>query len=275
MNVIYYNTIPCQETYKSSGLPCKNNAYYFYKGKYVCGVHSKKNDRTKLPIDPNANEKKQRILDLRMEKVHSEAKHNMDQNKKGQVICSKMRMMKQPEEIEGFLKVFPNFKHGNRKDGFGCPSLSPKDMGPIDHGQPNLPPAKNLENYHQSAKTFPSEVDKDGNPTKKFYETRLKMYQDNEPHRHKEEAKSAGKNKNIPLYSIWVRKDGTEKRCTYLESRQFYCNFYERIAKTLPDFKYLQDRINEGYNIQICGYDAYPITKTIEEHYLDTTKPFG
>jgi hypothetical protein len=58
-------------------------------------------------------------------------------------------MMKNPEHIEGFLKVFPNYKHQNRQDGFGCMKLSPKYLGPVDHGQPDLPPALNIENFHQ------------------------------------------------------------------------------------------------------------------------------
>ena len=61
-------------------------------------------------------------------------------------------MMKKPELIDGYLNVFPNYKHQNRKDGYGCAKLSPKSLGPVNHGMPNLPIAKNIENYHQFAK---------------------------------------------------------------------------------------------------------------------------
>lgn len=77
-------------------------------------------------------------------------------------------------------------------------------MGPIKHNQPGLPPALNLENMHQSNKAFTSEIGPDGNPNQQFYSTRLAMYQDPVPHRHKE---SSGQ-KNAPMYSVWVKKDG-------------------------------------------------------------------
>ena len=64
-----------------------------------------------------------------------------------------MGMMKPPEHIDGYLKVFPNFKHQNRKDGFGCASLSPKALGPVSDGSRH---AKNIENFHQGAKIFES-----------------------------------------------------------------------------------------------------------------------
>ena len=272
MSVIYYNTIKCEDSYKS-GEHCRNNAYYCYLGKNVCGVHSKKEERVKLPRDPNSKQKKETVLKDRIARVEKKAARNKRKGKRGKVICTKLRMMKQPDHVDGFLKVFPNFKHQNRNDGFGCKSLSPKDMGPIDHGQPGMPIALNLENFHQGNKVFPVEVDEKKEPVERFFETQRKMYQDPIPHRHKKEA--VGKNKNIPVYSLWKREDGTLVKCTYFESRQFYCTYYERIAPTLDDFEYLQDLLNDGYNLQICGYDAYDITGTLEEHYCDITRPFG
>ena len=256
---------------------CSNKAYFLSSKKYLCGVHSR-SDKTRISLikNPNAKELKKQLLQYRQSLVEKQAELNRENGTRGTVICTKLRMMKEPEHNDGYLKVFPNYKHQNRQDGFGCMSLSPKAMGPIIHGQPGLPNALNLENYHQYAKCFPSEVDEDGNPLQSFYDLQKKMYLDPVPHRHKEEAKNmpASTNKNIPLFSIWLDKDSTEHRCTYFESRQFYCNFYERIAKKLKDFKKLKKLLKKGYNLQIVGYDAYPITKTIEECYLDTSRPF-
>ena len=56
--------------------------------------------------------------------------------------------------IRGYRPVFPNDKHGPTKEGYGCPALSPKQMGPVKHSMSILPPAKNLENYHQFSKCF-------------------------------------------------------------------------------------------------------------------------
>ena len=55
----------------------------------------------------------------------------------------------------------------------------------------------------------------------------------------------------------------------------FYCAFYENIVKNLDDFKILQEKINNGYNLQICGYDAYDVNTDIETCYKDTKKQFG
>lgn len=254
------------------GKECANGAYYSSNGLYLCGRHSKSDEnRIELPKDPLSKEKKAMLEKARKDVVEEFACENRRNGKKGNVICCKLLMMKEPTHVKGYLNVFPNYKHEHRTDGFGCKSLSPKDMGPIDHKQPGLPIAKNLENLHQGNKCFKSEIGEDGNPLPIFYETQKKMYLDPIPHRHKETSGGV----NAPEFSIWIRPDGSEFRCTYFQSRQFYCNYYERIAKTLDDFKYLRRLINEGYNIQIVGYDAYPITKTLEEHYLDTSRPFG
>jgi hypothetical protein len=268
---VYYGERIC-EKHTAKGIACGNKAYYVSDKQYVCGVHSRSDkQRQELPTNPNAKQVKKDIAIERNELVESAAKLNRKENKHGKVICTKLRMMKDPEYVEGFLKVFPNYKHQHRSDGFGCASLSPKSMGPIDHKQPGLPVAKNLENLHQGNKCFPSELDSEGKPGSSFYETRKKMYLDDVPHRHKKEA--AGK--NAPVFSIWIDLAGKERRFTYFQSRQFYCTFYERIAKELDDYKYLKNKIVEGYNIQIIGYDAYEITKSVREHYMDTSKPFG
>jgi hypothetical protein len=251
---------------------CNNRAYYQVDHKYLCGVHSRKfsDKRIELPVDPNKEANKQIKIDLHMEKCNLIAEKNKLHGKIGDVICRKMYMMKLPELIEGYINVFPNFKHGNRKDGLGMPSLSPKSIGPIDHKQPNLPIALNLENFHQGNKVFTSEINENGEPTYEFYKTQKQMYSDPIPHRHKLTA-----NGNVPVYSIWIDKKGTTHKIDYFTSRQFYCSYYERFTRDNPDFLTLKHMIANGFNLCICGYDGYPITMTLEEHYLDTSKPFG
>lgn len=208
------------------------------------------------------------------EKVEEAAEENRENGKRGKVIVSKLRMMKSPEYHEGFLKVFPNFKHQNRKDGFGCKSLSPMFLGPVNHGQPGLPAALNIENFHQGSKCFEEEVDEDGNPSEVYEENREKFYKDPVPHRHKYHGKE--KNKNIPKYFVWRDKEGEEHQLTYIQSRQFYCNFYERLAREQQDFKTLEKKLREGYNLQIVGYDGRSMKGTTpDQAYLDPSAPFG
>ena len=264
----HYGEITCQHE------KCNNKAYYFCKNKYVCGVHSRNKEREQLEkfnkkeIRKNKEEKRNK----EREEIEKFRLINVEENEMGQIICSKLRMMKAPEDIPGFIKVFPNFKHGNREDGLGMSSLSPMSLGPVNHGQPGLPPSYNIENFHQFSKTFQEEVDENEKPTKLFYDNRLRGYLDKVPHRHKYKGKE--KNKNIPLYFIWVDKDGKEHYLDYVTSRQFYCNFYERLAKLEPDYEKLRGLREKGYNLQIIGYDGRDV-KDLTKAYLDKNYPFG
>nr|QBK92880.1 MAG: uncharacterized protein LCPAC403_00140 [Pithovirus LCPAC403] len=268
----YYGTIKCQSNIKN-GSPCNNNAYWKVNElpKYRCGTHSRKfkSSRVTLVKDPERNSKKAKLLRDRKDDVEK-----MKRRGKGHVKCAKLLMMKKSPYTQGYLNVFPNFKHQNRKDGFGCKSLSPMSLGPVVHKQPDLPDAENLENFHQGSKVFSSEIiDEKGDPTSTFFDEQKKMFKDKIPHRHKE----AAKKKNVPLHWLWKMKNSTFKRFRYVESRQFYCTFYERLSEDLPDLKRLKDMIEEGYNLQICGYDAIDdlTPDNIEQHYLDSLRPFG
>jgi hypothetical protein len=286
MNTVYFGETTCVVS-KRDGTPCGSKAYFTKNatGECVCGKHAKKTERTQLPKNPDAAANKQAEIDVHRTTCDAAAANNLSVGKKGQVSCAKMRMMAAVELVPGFINIFPNFLHKNRKDGVGLPSLSPKAIGPVAHGQPGLPDSLNLENFHQGNKVFPSEVETDpdnGNrkPTAAFYELREKMYLDKEPHRHKQTATSAvtktgRKNKNIPLFSVWIDKDGTEHQIDYFTSREFYCHFYERATVANPDYQLLVDKINSGHNLRIVGYDGYAVTKTLEEHYCDTSRPFG
>lgn len=119
---------------------------------------------------------------------------------------------------------------------------------------------------------------------------RKKMYADPVPYRHKYAYPAMRKlgqdgNLNVPLFSLYYSVDGSKKAraFSYLESRYFYCHWYQRLAKATPEYAELCKRITEGRNLQITGYDAYPVE--LEEGevmdlalyrcYLDTSRPFG
>jgi hypothetical protein len=262
---------------------CSNKAYFNVDGKYVCGVHARKGVKTMLPKNPNAKKKKSEEIASRQILVEQAAVANRAAGRKGDVIVTKFMMRKEPEHIDGYLKVFPNFKHGGRKDGLGLPGLSPKALGPVMHKMTVLPPAVNLENYHQFAKIFPYEVDADGNLLPESLEIRMLGYTTDTPYRHKYEfpqmealAKRQGMEaKSAPLYSLYYSETGEPRQFSYLECRYFYCHYYELLAKSRPEFTQLRARIQDGYNIQIIGFDGYPITRSLWEHYLDTGRPFG
>lgn len=277
LKVVYYGEHPCQ-AFKRDGKACRNKAYYQANKQYVCGVHSQKGQRRDLPKNPQARNNREKELEEHKKGVKVVAEQNQAAGRAGHVTCLKMRMRHAVEFTTGYQNVFPNYNHGSRSDGLGMPSLSPMSMGPIEHKQPGLPLALNLENLHQSNKVFPDEVDADGQPTAQFYETQLAMYQDPVPHRHKE----TSHRQNKPLYSVWVTNDGQTLHLSYIESRQIYCHFYEQHAIKSSDLHKLRDMVGQGYNLQICGYDAYVpqigvdgLAKSLEKHYLDSSRPFG
>jgi hypothetical protein len=179
-------------------------------------------------------------------------------------------------------------------------------LGPVVHRQPGLPDALNIENYHQFNKVWPSEtvgLHREGPcskltcttpprawgpPSEAFYAARKRGYLDAEPHRHKfdaarlkreREAVSHMKHKNIPAYSVHLTLDGEERRFTYVESRYFYCVAYEALATPTEDFRRLQTMLREGYDLRLCGYDAFDVAQEPELdlywHYCNPLRPFG
>lgn len=273
----------CSAIYKSGlkkGQSCVNGGYYLQDGKVLCGVHSDKAKRTELRVNPNKGKIKDAENTTREAGVVAACTANMKAKRSGEVMSSKLGMRKEVPHFDGFQSVFPNRKHGNRSDGIGYPSLSPMSLGPIEHGQPELPPALNLENLFQSNKCFMSELGADGKPSKVFYDTRLAMYLDPEPHRHK--VMPDGKPNQV-AFSVWIDKDGSEIHLTYVQSRQVYCHFYEVYALKCPDFTQLKTGVDRGLNVNIIGYDGYDFRQAkgdtlqakFESCYLDPSRPFG
>jgi hypothetical protein len=280
--IAYYGESTCQGRTKK-GVACTRKAYYLHSETRLCGFHCKKEHRTKLPARPAAEKAAIRAAEITRHQatVDAAALANRQAKKGGSLSLVPMFMMKNPLVRDGWLNVYPNYKDGGRKTGLGLPSLSPKSIGPVHHGQPGLPPGSDLENVHQHNKVFPAEVDSDGNPSPLFYENRLKGYLDPVPHRHKSTAVAIGgkgTSKNVPLYSIWVDKSGAEVRLTYVQSRQIYSHFYELAVLADPQFARLKELLRNGTNLAICGYDACEIELSpagIEAAYLDPSKPFG
>jgi hypothetical protein len=271
-DTVYYGTKKCDKCNK-------NKAYWFTNKGYYCGVCSRSiKDRVELPKNEQI---KQQLRDAELathnQSILDKMTYNAERKLEGIVIMTKMYMMKDPDLIPGVLNIFPNYKHGNRKDGLGMPSLSPKWMGPIKHNQSGLPEAKSLENMFQYNKCFSNEVDELGNIKQEFFNTQIKGYLDETPHRHKPNASG-----NVPLFSVWKDKKGKIYRLSYIESRQIYCHYYMLFAVANENFIKLKALVKSGYNINICGYDAYTvemgnknIDEYVEEKYLDPSKPFG
>jgi len=200
--------------------------------------------------------------------------------------------------LPGYYNVYPNFKKNWQGIGLVMPSLSPMSLGPVKHGQPGIVDALNIENFHQFSKFFSEYETKE-----EFVKNQANGFADSVPHRRKfpgdnksatnksatnksatnksatNNKKTGGKGGVAPQYFVWIDKSGQEHllkgKQGYVESRQFYCNFYDRLVRNLPDFLKLKDLVSKNYSLQICGPDAYDINESIEKSYLNPSRPFG
>lgn len=252
---------------------CTRRAYYYQNASALCGFHAKKTLRRPLPHNPDRLLMAERERELHSQSVSRARASNAASRRRGEVTCSGMGMFRsqQPTYTSGFENVFPNNWHGNRRDGRGVPELSPMRLGPVHHPQPGLPPARNLENFYQFSKRFPDET------LSEFDAAQRAAFEDPEPHRHKRRpsSRTASGKPNIPIGWVWRLANGSRTHMTYVESRQFYCNYYERLAKEQPAFQRLLADVRSGTNVRICGFDGFQPTKPLLEHYGDTSRPFG
>lgn len=269
---------PAKHTRPFSGeakCACGNVAYYWRESAAQCGNCTRNKSREKLARNPQA-------ADVRAEKMraHMATVEAARTPGNGQVRVQRMLMMRSPPQEDGWLLVFPNFKHGGRTDGLGMPQLSPKSLGPIEHGQPGLPVARNLENFHQFAKFWHMDVGADEMPTQQALEERRQAYESDVParHRHPREELARLGNPNQPLFSLYYATDGSPRKYNYLQCRYFYCHFYQRLVVLTPQYSDLRRRLSDGYHLTLVGYDGRPVEPTAEalwEAYLYTERPFG
>ena len=284
-HIVYAGDLPC-------GYPrCTNKASYVNSAtlminepQYLCGTHSRSIMREELPKMPRSVIIARQEAHLRQTNELAYARmHGEGPIVPGHITLYRMRMMHGVPLDAGILNVFPNFRSGNGLQGgsFCCAELSPKAIGPVNHGQPGLPPARSIENFHQGSKKMADE-------TEELFHTRQReMFEDPIPRRHKDE-KYPGTSRAMEYFE-WIGRDGVVNHLTYVQSRQFYCNFYERAISAMPAFQRLVQYRDQGYNLRICGYDAFLIegiedprnmsqeqlTAAIDVAYMDAVVPFG
>lgn len=288
---------------------CSNGAYYVVGALLLCGVHSKRDTQRRRPLAREPAQAKRARLTSRFEafRVSIVPAPTAASAARGHVrLCRMVGRGKQVPLTAPWLNIMPNNWHTSRSDGLGMPALSPMRLGPVAHGQPGLPDALSIENYHQFNKVFWRELaaapaegplvptlacpDDWPAPGSAFYATRACGYTDATPHRHKipiaergrELALAAreGVSRNTPCYSVVACVGGGERRFTYVQSRFFYCVAYEALAPARPEFAELLGLLARGVSLQICGYDGYdigmdPDADVLYTHYCDAALPFG
>ena len=182
----YHGEIKCQGV-KGSGETCTNGAYFACGSVYLCGVHSKSKERmplTKLPksvATEMKQGKKDETYQAMMAHANVAAKINYDAKQPGRVCLVHIagRYVK-PALREGWINVYPNYMSAWQGVGIVLPQLSPMSLGPVNTGQPGLPPASCIENMHQGNKMYDQYEDYEC-----FRVNRLLVYQYTKPIRRK------------------------------------------------------------------------------------------
>lgn len=286
--VVYHGEQKCEALYKSGpkrNSRCDAGAYFQDGDELLCGRHSNKETRTALPkMGARMRAERKKIANTEAQRLIEEAaRANSAKGAKGQVVLTKKRFMGEVEPVPGYIQVFPNFKDGGKTtpegNSLGMSALSPKSLGPVDHGMPGIPAASTVENYHQFAKIFPYDLE-----DKKISEwslgIRRQAYRDETPYRHKGDfpaikEKVKDPRKQDTLYSVFYNHRGEARTYSYIECRFFYCVWYERLAKRQANLHRLLELLDKGYNLQVIGYDAQEVAKPLYDHYLDPSNPFG
>jgi len=288
--VIYYAERKCVSNQKKNkAKPCTKNAIFIAEGQLLCGVHARHRKAGLLPRNPRKPELIAERLVADRVVVEEAAEANLRAGRPGQLIATKLLTYRACGTHRGFMKVFPNYRHGGRRDGMGCPSLSPLRLGPVFHNQPGLPVSRSIENCCNANCVYPKEADGTGEPLETWHQTRLKMYNDIRPNRLKAKLKRTDAGKpTMPLYSVWVQPNGAQKKFSNVAARQFFCCYYERLvskpgSEAAKDLESLRACLAAGYNLEIVGYNARPVTsdepvyewELLERMYLDPSLPFG
>lgn len=211
---------------------------------------------------------------------------NKNKNRRGVIMIRKLRNLKKPPLILGFANIYPNYNyihnHNNindPNDEFYYPSLSPKMIGPIYHNMPNLPRAINLENFWQFSKVWNFELDistkmKELQPY--YLKKRIEGYLTEKCIGSKYTRKEL-KELNVsyePECAIYYNKYGQPIKYNYIQSRYFYCYYYQKMVIQNKDFNCLKEKLQNGYNFIIYGSNDYNPNIDYYKIYIDHSKPF-
>lgn len=155
---------------------------------------------------------------------------------KSQIILQRMLFRRSLSYPDGYVPIFPNRRHQNRKDGFGCSSLFPMAM-PDTHSLKikvgkQIWEATCLENFWQGAKVFDKDIDEKEELTEDYYKMRNSVWSSETPCRHKYDPK-----KSKCLYFPWCDEDGKKIKLDYIEAGEIYCRIYEKFALKTADYK--------------------------------------
>lgn len=188
-----------------------------------------------------------KLLDTQHKKsIKKVQEKNKKRGKKGKIAVDKLPFWKGPgDKIWPKMYGYRNINCCSSGKAFSC--LSPMKLGPIK--EKGLV-SENLENFWQFSKVWKEDLDEEGNIKDEFYKRRKKAFSDKKATRH-----VPGKKGQYCEFVLW----GEERLDFYEAKKKIYCKLYEKYATKTSAFKELLGMIEEGYNIQILGYDGRDI----------------
>ena len=144
----------------------------------------------------------------------------------------------------------------------------------VDENGKLLPPCVRFENFWQSLKVYTFELDADNEITKEYFIRRRKNFSDSKGHR-RVFPKKVLEQRNAKVEFSYF--DGI--RYNYINARKkIYCPMYAEMVQKTRYFKSLKERMENGENLLIIGFDGFsfdPKTDDVYQHLNDPTKPFG
>lgn len=213
---------------------------------------------------------------------------------RGQVRCGHIAHFRAPKDVDKTHPKIPGFTNINATSGNRTwKGLSPMLLGPFQVIERRFPTrdypdgvhpgfvalnqelqvgrATNLENWWQYSKLYDVDGPYDlsqGVLPRSFLLRRAQGMGDPKPHR-----RAMPKAKGTPVASYF-----DARVFQYVPSRKFYCTVYEDLVQRTPEYQNLQQRVANGENLLVIGYDGYdlPITnEAVNLAYHDPSRPFG
>lgn len=289
-------------------------AYVRFGDVILCNVHGKSRARRTKEI-PVALPKDPALLRARREDTNMKAFAVMlhaamrvfESGRTGALRCDKLGMFNRFAHHPGFLPVFPNNRSkaslnpGASVFGVAANVLSPMQLGPVEVSPGTW--AASIENAHQCRKVFPEEAGSEGEVSDRQRAWMVRLMAMKTPFRHKPALPAWGdpkfynppsksvKRSNIPQFSL-IDAPGGEARITYMESRQFYCTWYEVLARKTEAYAKLRTLLRQGFSLCIYGFDGFDmgvarcgvkgawgakedVRERIFAAYSDISRPFG
>jgi hypothetical protein len=278
------------EAIKGDGAPCGKKAKWIANEKRYCGIHVKKfPDR--VEIDPKPEKKKKPVkkatlggegsgstseaglLNAHQQSVIEAQRENRKKKKPmGTITITVAEGRKMGPLIDGFERIYTDPRNVSKRDGMLVPELHPARIGPIEHDQPTLPPAKNLEVFHRANQVYSETAGKT------FHTNQVKAYGEEKPKR------AAGKPlvfymwrvpPNHPKGEVVDFAECKELHLTPLDGREIYSKTYHKMVCRSAAFMDLVRRMELGYNLDIVSVSKMEGSQAeCEALYRDLSRPF-